>query len=289
MGDYDWVGPATQAGVSIFGEVLANKSKEEQKAILQRALEEFGNISPPALERVMADEMGPSAMEGVQADPESRSAQYAALDSLKGIADQGGHTLADDANLNRIRNQAAGVASSGRHRIAEDMAARGQLNSGATLAMQLAGNEGSANRASQEGMDIAGQEQRRALDAILQRGKLGGEIRGQQFGEDARRAEAKDMLARYNSQARQRAQYYNAGLGQQGYENQLNRARGMTGQLGNLASFQGQQAQDQRGFYAGLGESANRYTQQRDSEQQLESADERQRRRKAADDAWGSY
>jgi len=290
MADYSWIGPAIQAGSSIFGEVMAGKSKEEQQAILQQALAEFGNISPPSLERVMAEMEGPSAFEGVQADPEGRAAQYAALDALQNISANGGHTLADDANLNRVRNQAAGVASSGRHRIAESMAARGQLNSGATLAMQLSGNEGAAGRASQEGMDIAGQAQRRALDAILQRGKLGGDLRQQQFSEDARKAEAADMRSRYNAQARQRAQYYNAGLPQQQYENQLNRARGMTGQLGNLASYKGEQAADTRGFYAGLGETGRRGVQEYQTRQDglaaQESAAEVQRRREAANRAW---
>lgn len=257
-------GMAAQMGISALGEYMASKSKEQQQAILQRALQEFGSISPPALQKVVAEQEGPSAMEGVHSDPESIAAQRAALDALKGVSDSGGLTLTDRANLNRIRNQTAGQASSGRQRIAEDMGSRGMLDSGAQLAMQLAGNEGSANRASQEGMDIAGMEQKRALDAIMGRGKLAGEMRGQDFGEQSRKAEAKDLIARYNAEARSRAQYHNAGLPQQDYENRLNRARGMTGQLGNLASFYGDQAADQRGFYAGMGATAARGGKQYD-------------------------
>ncbi len=264
MADGEGWGQVAQVGVSALGEYMAQQSKEKQQALLQKALAEFGSISPPALQKVIAEQEGPSAMAGVSSDPESIAAQHAALDALKNISDSGGLTLSDRANLNRTRSSAAGTANSGRQRIAEDMASRGNLDSGAMLAMQLSGNEGSANRQSQEDMDIAGTAQKRALDAIMQRGQLAGHVREQDFGEKSRKAEAADLIARYNSEARSKAQYHNANLPQQGFDNQMRLAQGRATGAAPMASYYGEQAGDQRGFYAGMGESAARYGKQSD-------------------------
>ncbi len=259
MGGY---GMAAQAGLSAVGEIMAQQSKERQRQLLQKALDEFGKIDLPSLQKVIAEQEGPSAMEGISSDPESIAAQHAALDALKNVSDSGGLTLSDRANLNRVRSSAAGNASSGRQRIAEDMASRGNLDSGAMLSMQLAGNEGSANRQSQEDMDIAGTAEKRALDAIMQRGQLAGQVRTQDFGEKSRKAEAADLIARYNSEARSKAQYHNAGLPQQGFENQLRKAQGQATGTAPMSNFYSDQAGDQRGFYAGLGKTANDASQQ---------------------------
>lgn len=254
MGGY---GMAAQAGLSMVGEVMAQQTKEKQRQLLQKALDEFGKIDLPSLQKVMAEEQGPSAMAGISSDPESIRAQHEALDALKNVSDSGGLTLTDRANLNRVRNQTAMSANAGRARITEDMASRGMMDSGASLAAQLAGNEGAANRASQEDMDIAGQATHRALDAITQRGTMAGQVRGQDFSEKSRKAEAADLIARYNAEARSKAQYHNAGLPQQDYENKLRKAQGQATGTAPLSNFYGDQATDQRGFYAGLGKTAN--------------------------------
>ncbi len=259
MGGY---GMAAQAGLSAVGEIMAQQSKERQRQLLQKVIDEFGKIDLPSLQKVIAEQEGPSAMEGISTDPESVAAQHAALDALKNVSDSGGLTLTDHANLNRIRNNSAAAASSGRQRIAEDMASRGSLDSGVTLAMQLAGNEGSANRQSQQDMDIAGEAQKRALDAIMQRGTLAGQVRGQDFSEKSRKAEAADLIARYNAEARSKAQYHNANLPQENFDNQMRRTQGQATGTAPLASYYGEQAGDQRGFWAGLGKTANDASQQ---------------------------
>lgn len=249
-------GAAGQMGTAIAGEYMAGLDKKEQMRLMQRAMDEYGKIDLPTLEKVIAQELGPTELSRIQGDPALRRMQTGALDELQRISTGGGLTLEDQANLARIRNQANHQATAGRARIRDDMAARGISGGGAELAMSLANEQGAAQRASSEGLNVAAMNQKRALDAILQRGRLAGDLRGQDFSEKARAAEAQDMINRYNAGVREKAQYYNAGLPQQQFDNRVRKAGGTSNGMQGLAALAGSNAQDTRQFYGGLGASA---------------------------------
>lgn len=250
------IGLGGMGALSMVGELLAQKDKGEQARILQKALEEYGSIELPALQKVMAEELGPSALSGVSANPEYVSAQKDALNTLAELAKSGGMTLADMANLNTIQNRLAHRESAGRQSIREGMQGRGVGGSGAELAMQLQGNQQAAQQAGERGLDIAGQAQKRALDAMLSRGRLAGDMRGQDYSERARAAEAQDSVSRWNAESRGRANMYNAGLSQQGFENKMRLTGAKQGLYGQQAGLKGQNADDTRGAFGGLGEIA---------------------------------
>jgi hypothetical protein len=217
------VGITAQILSGLIAEALSKGDRDLAEHYLQQAAND-GNIPLPDLQKIAAETLGPSAMESVSTDPRLESAQYAALDKLQGISDAGGYTLTDEANLNRILGKTNRAANAQNAAVREDMAARGVGGSGAEVAMQLANNQAQAQRGADEGLDVAAQAQQRALDAIMARGEMGGKMRGQSFDEQAQKAQAKDMIARYNATAKDRANYYNAGLGQQDYENRVGAA-----------------------------------------------------------------
>ncbi len=154
------------------------------------------------------------------------------------------------------------------------MAARGAGGSGVELASRLASSQAAAQRAGEESDRTMAMAQQRALEAIAGAGALGGQIRGQEFGEQARIASAADEIARFNlanqqavqqrniaaanqaaqqealmrqAMEEQRArnltqqQMYNKQLLQQQYLNQLAKGQAMAG----MATKQGQRADQQ--------------------------------------------
>jgi hypothetical protein len=253
MADTDW-GPLIQLGVSVLGDVFAGKSEDEQKYLLERAYEQFGKIDAPALKEIAAQELGPSAMEGVKTDPALAGLQRESLDEMLRIGRSGGMTLEDKANLNDIRGQQARTTAAGNNRVREQMAARGISGGGAELAMSLANNQGAAQRASEGGLRVAADAQKRARDSIIEGGRMAGSMRGQDFGEQSQRASASDARTRYNADAKANAQRYNTGLAQQDFGNRMSLAQGRSGQLMGQADFYGQKAAGTRAQTRGYGQ-----------------------------------
>jgi hypothetical protein len=240
---------AVSAGSSILANKAKNSSEEEARAILQAAQDEFGKVDIPTLEQLAADQLGPSALEGYTPDPKLQQAQLRALDKLQEVGD-GGMTMQDQAVLNAAMGKVARTEGAGRNAIKGDMEARGTLGSGAELAMSMANNQAASERAHQTGLDVAGRAQQRALEAIMQRGGLAGQMRGQNFSEQERIAAAKDAIAKFNAVRRPDAAKTRAQL-------QLARAQGMAGMAPGIARTQTNQGQNDAAMIGGLGSAGN--------------------------------
>lgn len=220
------VGGIIQAIMTAIGESQAAGDDMEAQALYERATKLLSNIELPQLDKAIAEQLGPSAFEKIKTNATLQSAQMDALGRLAQISDEGGLTLSDRAAMNQIMGELAQRDAASRAATREEMQARGTLGAGAELASRLAGQQQTAQLASQRGMDIAGQAQQRALDAIMQRGALAGDIRGQEFNEQSAIAQAKDAINRYNAGAKERAQMYNLDLPQRQFQNTMN-LRGM--------------------------------------------------------------
>lgn len=247
---------AVQAFAGAAGEKMSEMDKYQQRRLIEKMMAEFDGVSLPDIQRILAEELGPQAMEGVFADDELAGLEREALDEMLRVGRSGGLTLEDKAALNTIGNKTARQNRAANDAVREQMAARGQSGGGAELAMKLANNQAAAQRRSEEDMHLAGVAQRRGFDAMLAGGRMAGGMRERDFSEKARRAEAADKRAQYNAAARERAGMYNANAPQQQFQNQMARAAGKTGQMGKGADYYGQQAADTRQLYAGMGKAA---------------------------------
>ena len=208
----------------VLGYLVEQGRIDEANGILQQARDQYGNISLPKLQQAAAEVLGPSHLSQIQQDPALRSAQLNALSKFKQMEDGGGFTAEDRANLNRIQNQAAQAESAQRAALTEQMNARGIGGSGAELAMQLANSQAAANRSNQAGLDVAGQAQQRYFDAIRGRSTLAGQMRAQDWSQQAQAASAQDAIDRFNLGNRFQVAQYNNSLAQQQYANQLGQA-----------------------------------------------------------------
>ena len=247
------------AGIaSIVGELMAQGKREEAQQYLQQAEASMEATQIPELQRAVAEQIGSTAFEQIKTDPALRRAQMGALSKLGQIAEEGGMTLEDKAALNQITGQLSRQQAGARQAIMENMAARGTLGSGAELAQRLSAQQESAQQASQRGLDVAAMAQRRAFDAIMQRGQLGGSIRAQEYGEASNRAQAQDAIARYNADARQRSQAYNLDLPMKEYDMRRQRDRERAALKERRAGAALGEAQETRQAAAGYGTAAGR-------------------------------
>lgn len=171
---------------------------EEQKIALQKLVQQ-GELTPEALETILQQE---SEMKGISTDPRLKTAQMQALDRL---SKQGleGLTLQDRVALDEVRNQVESDTQARNKSILQDMAQRGMGGAGAELAMQMQSSQSGANRAKAEADRLAAMAQQRALEATMNAGRLGGEIRNTDFSEQERIASAQDAINRFNAANRQ--------------------------------------------------------------------------------------
>lgn len=246
------------------------------------------NLSLPELKYLQeymesAQNLGPSEMQSISTDPRLMQAQLNALQSLTQIGESGGMTDIEKSQLNAIRRNVAQEDKARQESILQNMAQRGLGGSGVELAARLSSSQASADRASQESDRQAAIAQQRALEAIAQSGTLGGQMRGQEFGEKSAIAQAKDAIARFNLQNSQeigrrnierenamqaakqsmleaqnaiknQQQQHNKGLLQQQFGNQMSLAAGKAGQsqAAGAAALQGGQMMGQ--IYGGMGQ-----------------------------------
>ena len=168
---------------------------EEQKVILQNLVQQ-GLVTP---EEAATVTLGDTAYNGINLDPRAREAQMGALSELSDIVSAGGLTPTDLARVRDITDRMETERRGAEGAIMENARERGVAGSNLEIVNRLMANQGAATRANQEGLDTAAMAQQAKLDAIKSMGTLGTSVRGQEYDEAARKAEAADAIARFNA------------------------------------------------------------------------------------------
>ena len=254
---------------------------EDQKLNLE-TLDYVGDYNP-LLEQAI--NLQDTELASMSEDPVLRQLQMESIDQTQQRALEG-MTPEDEAALRQVRRNAAGEAQAMQGQILQEMAARGQGGSGAELIARLQAQQAATDRMSQEGDREAQMRQQMRAQAANQLGNMAGQLRSQDFSQDARIAEAKDAVNRFNTQnqinrqqrnvgsqnqaqmsnldrlqaiknqnaaIRNQQQMNNKGLIQQQFQNEMQRAGGMTGQLGGIAQSRDAAAGRTGDMYARIG------------------------------------
>lgn len=229
----------------ILGTIQSSAQEERARQELERLREEYGDIDLPEYLEMAMEQLGPSALEGVRADAQSVAAQRAALERLRQLS-QGGPDAQFDADFADAQSRANLNESRQRAGILDRAASMGALTGGQAMAAQLAAQQGAANRLASDSRELAAERQRRAYQALRDSGVMAGQMRGQQWGEDAQRAQARDAIERQNLALRQDAHRYNNDLRSRRFGDAMQRQNARAGVTGNIAQShrnQGQYAQ----------------------------------------------
>lgn len=279
------LGVAIGAGVgALAGGALAYmaaadqaKTDEERQELLAKAAEEFRNIPDPETQKVVYEQLKSqgkltpemerdfiapdSRMAQVSTDPRLKEAQFAALAQLAQLG-EGGMDVKDLADIEAAKQRYLGQQAAQQQAVQESMARRGIASGGQEFSLRQQAAQNAANQMNQYEQQIQGEARRRALEAIMQQGQMAGNVRTQEFSEEAQKAQAADAIAKFNAQMRsatearniaarnqaqlgnlteaQRIADYNSkvaaqnaaaenALRQQAFENQYRRTAGATG------------------------------------------------------------
>lgn len=234
MADGMWSAIGSGLGSIIGG--LSKKAGPDYNSI-------YGDIDIPALEELIkAGQIDGTAYDQISEDPATRSAQVDALNAMLNEGNRNGASIQSQAAIGQILDRTATADAMNREAVMQDMARRGQLGGAQEMAARLMGQQQNARTAALQGTQVAADDRNRALQAMVQAGQLGGNIRGQDYTIAANRANARDALAKWNAQNRTQAYndrqqwQYQRAAGRAGLApQQYNRTVGMGGAIGGLA------------------------------------------------------
>jgi hypothetical protein len=188
----------------------ARNTEVPDEALLRYNLEmlkSMGQLTPEMEQEIMQESSG---MNHISTDPVLRQAQMSALTNMERRGREG-LTLEDRAAQEDINRGIQTEQRAGQEAVLQNMQARGQLGSGGELAAQLAASQAGADQARQQGSDLARQVAASRLQAQMNAGQMGGDIRQQEFGEQSAKATAQDLINKFNTASRQNVQTANVG------------------------------------------------------------------------------
>lgn len=250
------IGLVIQVAGMAVGAAMAQMDKDKAMALLKSSFDEFGKINVPKLQKLALQQMPDTQLRGIKEDPTYRAQLNAADAQLNDVIDSGGLTLADRAALNSIRNKVSQSESAGRQAIENQMAARGTLDSGAQLALQLTNQQNSAQNLAEAGEKTAGDAQARLYQAIQQRAQNATTGLERDYQHQANAASAQDAINRGNAEIANTAARYNAGLAQQDFQNQLALAQAKAQAKAGYAGATAAGAANTQAMGAGVGQVA---------------------------------
>jgi len=231
----------------LFGEADTGKADEysaKQLKLQEEAAALFENLDVPGKEELLealkyyeeippelAEQLGMSGMEQLSSDPEALAAQKEALAQLSELSEVG-MTAEEKFERGKLMRGISGQEQARQKAILQNAAERGVGGSGLELAASLGSSQGAAQRAAEETERLGAMANRRAMEAIGQKGQLGSQMRSQQFGEQSAKARAADEIAKFNLAQRAGTQQRNlarqfqvagekVGTTQAGFENIL--------------------------------------------------------------------
>ncbi len=209
---------AATAGSTIAGAAGAASQREQALASNSKAVQEWLNVHVPDPEQqkivlkkyVQTGQLDPkleeavrqeaSNYEKIQSDPRLKESQLNALSALENISENGGHTLDQDAYLQKVTNDVNTADRGRRLAIQNKMAERGMGgSSGLDLVAQLDSSQDATQRQSDASLVAARDAKLNALSAIEKGGALAGNMRDQDYKQQSDVARAKDEINNFNS------------------------------------------------------------------------------------------
>lgn len=154
------------------------------------------------------EDVGSSAMGGVQTDPQYKTNE---MEALKALEDQSkeGLTARDRADMATTENS-ANRANRGRiGAIQQNMTARGAGGSGMDLVAQLSSSQDSNDLAAMKALETAGTAADRRTTGANALGNMSSNLQSQDFAQQSAKAKAADQIAQFNAQNRNNANAWN--------------------------------------------------------------------------------
>ncbi len=218
-----------------------------------------GTINP---NQINVAEQAPSAYGNIALDPQTRQAQINALNSYQNIANEGGLDAESKLAMQQAINDANTQSQGAQGAIQQQAQAMGQGGGDFALTQRALAAQGASNNAATQGMQAAAMAEANRQQALNQMANIGGSVNASDYGQQAQAAQAQNTINATNqgyhnqanvgnvtnnmasqqfnvgnaqnvnaanTAANQGNVYYNAGLPQQQFNNEMAKAGGMAG------------------------------------------------------------
>jgi hypothetical protein len=241
-------------GAAAFGEWWASADDDAKRELQEKASQIYENLDAPTLERLTAATAGESAYAGIPEDFGNRTNRNLALQQMLDIGSQGGMDAGSQLAVEQARRAAGQQEMQGRGAVRQEFQRRG-LGGAAEASLQQQAQQGGADMAAVGDLQAASDARSRALQALATGGQMAGQAEGQDFQRAQAIAQSKDVMARFNAEQTGLANRYNAGLGQQNFDNTLQVKDRQYGAEMTLAEQRQRDADKKRRIAGGVGTS----------------------------------
>lgn len=245
----DWAKAASAAApviISLIGDAAASGDDEKAEQLRQQAMDEF-NIQLPPVRTIHAEYIQSQAAKA--GDPTATATRLELLKSLRQIGNEG-YDAQDRAAISDMLSDVSQRERGQRMAIEQNL----DPNSGAMIAAKLANQQASAQRANQQGLELAAQSRARRLQAMREQMGLANQMQDEAF----QRAQAGDAMAQFNERNRIGASQWNAGQEADRFGHQMSLAAGKTGQFRGMSDYLTGKAAATRNRAAGIGQAAGK-------------------------------
>jgi len=213
--------------MGMFSSLFGSTGSDKADKLRQEAYDAFDAIKTPELsslqvqlqnyvdagqltpEQAEATLINSNAFNAIKTDPSYTGAAKQALQQMQDVANQGGMTAIDKAQLQDIENQENEQRNAQDQAIMQNAKARGVGGSGLETVNRLINQQNASNSANQAGTSVAANAEQRALQAMQQAGGLGTQLENQAYGEEANKAAAENAINQFNAQTANATNLFN--------------------------------------------------------------------------------
>lgn len=245
MSSTNVMGGAGNAAGSLLGYWLTSGDRSAAQGDYEKAEQGFAGLDP----NIAAQTAGPSSFDSISIDPKDRAAQLGALTQLENIYKSGGLDASTKAQLQSVDQDTSRQAKAMDSTVANNMSQRGLGSSGASFAQQESNDQAAANREGQAGTQALAMGQGNKMAALQGASSIGSNLQSQDYGQAASRAAAEDAISKFNANQKQGAE-------EQTFTNSLGKQQGEAGALDAMAGNRSDQAKQEQGVTAGVGQAA---------------------------------
>lgn len=208
-------------GTAAFSEWWSSADEQKKRDLLEQAQQIYSSMSPPQVEALRAQRVSDADVRGLDTTGgTNRALRDRALQRIMEMGEQGGMDPGSMLALEQARRSGAAQSAQGQAAVQQGFARRGLGGAGEAVLAQQAQQAGAQN-ASLLGLQAASDSRMRALQALSE-GRAGAQQADTaDYEQNARRAESLARIAQFNAEMANRTNEFNAGLQQQGWQNQL--------------------------------------------------------------------
>lgn len=211
---------------------LTDGGYDREEALLSQNEQAANDITLPTQDELTGGTAGyhtlsGTAFDNISTDPRYRAAQNEALSGIQNVVRSGGITAQDRLRMAQSEQERRANERSIQQTAAANARARGVRGSGVDEARAAIQSQGAADDANMRDLQMNALAMERTLGATRDLANMGMGMQGQEFGEGAARASARDVVNRFNAENMTSTDRFNIGqranAAQTGFQNRMAR------------------------------------------------------------------